>query len=116
MKLVSMETAPEERWDDLASLLLGADGSERYPEGTRLCLEGAPVARLGLDRPAVGTLFKLEGYARVVGYREDADDDADRTEDCVELQITELGLEPDDDAARERRDDARTNELGGRTK
>jgi hypothetical protein len=116
MKLVSMENGP----DDLREARRGAravpddDAPARYPAGLRLSIEDDQLDRLGLDDVSVGDLLTIEARVKVVAYSESADDDDEGAIACrLELQITELGVEGDESAARARRDDRRLNELGG---
>jgi hypothetical protein len=101
MKLYDM------RDDDGADPAPEADAAS-YPAGLRLDLDDAMLDRLELEPPAVGDRVSLEARATVVAY-------AEHGETCrIELQITRLGIAPDDDDSRMRRADARLDELAGR--
>lgn len=107
MKLVDMKRETVSTSDDG-----GVAEATPYPSGLRLVLDDAALDRLGLDDVVVGDIVSLEARAKVVGYAENAA--ALDTIACrLELQITELAIDGDRVAARERRDGERLNELGG---
>jgi len=92
--------------DDDADPMPEADAAT-YPAGLRLSLDDAALDRLALEPPAVGDRVSLEARAIVVAHADDG-------ESCrVELQITRLGIAPDDDDIKLRRADARLDELAG---
>lgn len=64
-----------------------ADGErdESEPYGLRITLEPPELEKVGLESPAVGSTVYLQGNARVVSVSE---------EGGIELQITDLGVEP----------------------
>ncbi|MEJ0071203.1 MAG: capsid staple protein [Pseudomonadota bacterium] len=115
MKLVSMENTADDRRaarGGIDILLGGADDdAPDYPDGLLLRIDGDQLARLALDDPEVGNTVRIEGLAEIVGYREDQR--GEDTERCLELQITALAVEPDPDAAKQRREDDRLNALSG---
>ncbi len=114
MQLVDMQ---DDRRDPAITILpiLGEDDMEpSYPDGLRLTIADDQLERLRLDDDAleVGTTLRLEASATVVGYAED--EPIDGVPRCrLELQITRLGLEPDDSARRARAEDERLDALAG---
>lgn len=65
-----------------------------YPYGLRLKLNEAQLAALELEMPTAGTKLHIEANATVTrSSTEDPDADGDIDYVCVELQLTELGVE-----------------------
>ncbi len=72
------------------------EDQERYPYGLRLDLNDDTLKKLGITKlPAVGTVLMFEAKAKVVGSRQSATVESDNR--SIELQITHLDLEMDDD-------------------
>lgn len=84
--------------------------SSEYPYGLRLTLNEEQLVALGLTQlPTAGVTLRLEAVAVVTrSSTEDPDADGDIDYVCVELQLTELGVEleeiADDENAVEKRD------------
>lgn len=99
MKLVDMHHKPGEGANELTPAPMGGD----YPCGLRLQLGEAQLKELGIDElPTAGTKLHLEARAVVTrSATEDPDADGDVDYVCVELQVTELGLEEGDDEEEE---------------
>lgn len=66
-----------------------------YPYGLRLCLTQEELEKLGYEGlPEAGTQVRIEALACVTrASSEDPDADGDVDYLCVEMQITELGIE-----------------------
>ena len=86
-----------------------------YPYGTCLTLDQDQLEALGLtELPPAGSAFTLEAKAIVRrSSTEDPDVDGDVDSACVELQITHLGLEGEDDKSRSTRAKAKAAKLYG---
>jgi hypothetical protein len=72
-----------------------------YPYGLRLCLTQEELEKLGYDGlPEAGTIVRIEAVACVTrAASEDPDADGDIDYLCVEMQITELGIEEEQESA-----------------
>jgi hypothetical protein len=70
----------------------------QYPYGTRICLTGRELEMLRLPLPTVGNLIDLRAFAEVTSVSDDGQ--------CqrVELQITKLKVENEDDEGGEDED------------
>lgn len=89
MKLIDMHHKPGEG----EAMPMPACSGE-YPYGLRLTLNEAQLEALGMELPHAGTKLHLEAYATVTrSATEDPDADGDVDFVCVELQLTELGVE-----------------------
>lgn len=89
MKLVSMHHKPGEG----EAIPMPACGGE-YPYGLRLTLNEAQLEALGMELPPAGTKLHIEAHAVVTrSSTEDPDADGDIDYVCVEVQLTELGIE-----------------------
>lgn len=66
--------------------------SPEYPYGLRLRLDNIVVEKLGGDLPRVGEKMKIEAYVEVVSVS--ANEHKKGIEKSIELQITDLCLEP----------------------
>lgn len=72
------------------------EDQERYPYGLRLDLNDDTLKKLGITKlPAVGTVLMFEAKAKVIGSRQSATESSDNR--SIELQITHLDLEMDED-------------------
>lgn len=71
--------------------------SSPYPYGLRLCLTQNELEKLGYtELPPAGTELRLEAVGCVTrSASEDPDADGDIDYLCVEVQITQLGVEQD---------------------
>lgn len=69
-----------------------------YPYGLRLCLTQVELEKLGYEGlPPAGTKVRIEALACVTrAASEDPDADGDIDYLCVEMQITELGIEEEE--------------------
>lgn len=89
------------------------EDQERYPYGLRLDLNNDTLEKLGITKlPAVGTVLMFEAKAKVVGSRQSATESSDNR--SIELQITHLDLEMDDDEVSE--GELTRNEAGAMSK
>lgn len=89
------------------------EDQERYPYGLRLDLNDDTLKKLGITKlPAVGTVLMFEAKAKVVGSRQSATESSDNR--SIELQITHLDLEMDDDEVSE--GELTRNEAGAMSK
>lgn len=97
MKLIDMHHKPGE---GEAMPMCAPGPSSEYPYGLRITLHEEQLKALGLDGlPPAGTALHLEAVAVVTrSSTEDPDADGDIDYVCVELQLTELGIERDEDA------------------
>jgi hypothetical protein len=73
--------------------------SPQYPYGLRLNLDNASVDKLGVALPKVGEKLMIEAYVEVVSVS--AHDSKDGMRKSIELQITDLCLEPRKEEAKE---------------
>lgn len=95
-----------------AMMTVGGE-SESYPYGLRLDLNNDTLEKLGITKlPAVGTVLMFEAKAKVVGSRQSATESSDNR--SIELQITHLDLEMDDDEVSE--GELTRNEAGAMSK
>ena len=90
MELVSMESEPAAATD-----MPMAVACSPYPYGLRLHLTQNELEKLGYEGlPPAGTKVRIEAVACVTrAASEDPDADGDIDYLCVEMQITELGIE-----------------------
>lgn len=89
------------------------EDQERYPYGLRLDLNNDTLEKLGITKlPAVGTVLMFEAKAKVVGSRQSATESSDNR--SIELQITHLDLEINDDEVSE--GELTRNEAGAMSK
>jgi hypothetical protein len=87
MKMVSMK---HEAGEGEAVPIMGS----QYPYGLRLTLNQEQLEALGLPMPQAGTKLRIEAETVVTrSSTEDPDADGDVDYVCVELQLTELGVE-----------------------
>lgn len=89
MNMVSMESEPG------TEVGLAMPACSPYPYGLRLHLTQVELEKLGYDGlPPAGTKVRIEAMACVIrASSEDPDADGDIDYLCVEMQITELGIE-----------------------
>jgi hypothetical protein len=95
MKLVNMKLPPPEPYKPPPETVL-AEGP-KYPWGLCLRLDDDALTKLGIaDLPDVGTEWTVVAKARVTSARaeEYAGEGGSGSHKCLELQITDLGLEP----------------------
>lgn len=70
-------------------------GVPDYPWGARISLTNEQLAALGWTTfPPVGSMFTIAGTGRVVSFSEDESNEADEPYRRMELQIMQLGLDP----------------------
>ena len=80
---------------------IAVDGNrDQYPYGTRIDLNKESLDKLGIKTlPAVGTELMIECKVKVIAVRESASErDTNRS---IELQITDMDLELDEDEVKE---------------
>lgn len=89
-----------------------------YPYGLRLNLTGDDLEKLGYSElPPAGTKLRLEAVGCVTrAATEDPDADGDIDYLCVEIQITELGIEEEGESSGEDsdNDNGQPNDQDGR--
>lgn len=92
-KIADMQRTPEERAAIDAEMTCCYPDGSGYPYGLVITLRSMDIAKLGLKEfPTAGDTFMISGVAFVTStIAEPGDDDGDR----LELQITSLGLEPE---------------------
>lgn len=89
MKLIDMHHKPGEG----EAMPMPACSGE-YPYGLRITLNEKQLEALGMEMPTAGTNLHIEAHAVVTrAATEDPDADGDIDFVCVELQLTELGIE-----------------------
>jgi len=88
--------------------------SSPFPYGLRLSLNAEQLAALGYDGlPPAGTCLRIEAVGCVVrASSEDPDADGDIDYLCVEVQITEMGMEEEE--ASSGKDDDQVGDRAGR--
>lgn len=75
---------------------IGSSDGERYPYGTRLDLDNDTLEKMGIKTlPPVGSTMMIEAKVTVIGSRQSAT--KERTNRSLELQITDMELEADED-------------------
>lgn len=84
-----------------------------YPYGLRLCLTQEELEKLGYEGlPEAGTKVRIEAVACVTrAASEDPDADGDIDYLCVEMQITELGIEEEGESEGEDSDGDRAERM-----
>ncbi len=89
------------------------EDQERYPYGLRLYMNNYSVEKQGITKlTAVETILMFEAKAKVVGSRQSATESSDNR--SIELQITHLDLELDEDEVSE--GELTRNEAGAMSK
>ena len=103
MNLVSMEVKSDSNTVGIAQPMAACP----YPYGLRLNLSQEQLKALGYDGlPPAGTMVRIEAVGCVTrASSEDPDADGDIDYLCVEIQITEMGLEETEASAGEDDDD-----------
>jgi hypothetical protein len=93
MEMVSMESEPVTEMTGVAM-----PACSPYPYGLRLHLTQVELEKLGYEGlPPAGTKVRIEAVACVTrAASEDPDADGDIDYLCVEMQITELGIEEEE--------------------
>jgi hypothetical protein len=111
VKLVDMKSEPGSA-DGMAMAL------SPYPYGLRLNLSQEQLEALGYDElPPAGTEVRIEALGCVTrASSEDPDADGDIDYLCVEIQITEMGLEEEGESAGEDEDEDRAGRMYGKGK
>lgn len=103
-KLIDMAKTPEEVKQEAPSVAL-ADSPPKvplYPWGLCIRLEDETLAKLEFEgeMPSVGDMIMLCAEAKVTSVSENETEDGNggkKTRRCIELQITKLATEDDDD-------------------
>jgi len=112
--MIDMAISPLKAKDDIAKLYPGGATAitapadkptvAKYPYGLCLRFDEDDLKKLGLEGlPEVGDTIHIAAFAKVTSAREDERETADgETKNCrnVELQITHLGVEDEDDETR----------------
>lgn len=94
MKVVNMKMPAENDGDEAQA----PDAKEHYPFGLSLMLDDDVIDKLDLGSlPSVGDTINVAAKAKVesVSQRQDTDDDGPNR--SITLQITDMGLENDDE-------------------
>lgn len=104
--MVDMRIAPKESADDVAPAIAP---QSQYPWGLRISLSAEDLAKAGLDDDDIetGCMIHLNAFAVVTNVNKPADQPIDR----VELQITHLAAEDEDEEAEEGEDESITSRL-----
>jgi hypothetical protein len=98
MKLIDMHHKPGE-----GEAIPTPDCPGEYPYGLRITLNEEQLEALGIEMPKAGTALHIEAKAIVTrASTEDPDADGDIDYVCVELQLTELGVEVEENAVETR--------------
>ena len=108
MELVSMAREEGGEYATTAPMAISP-----YPYGLRLCLTHDELEKLGYDGlPPAGTKVRIEATAVVTrAASEDPDADGDIDYLCVEMQITELGIEEEAESSGEDSDGDRAERM-----
>jgi hypothetical protein len=94
--MFDMAKTPEEAKEDTKPSPATVADVNKYPYGLCLSLDEDQLDKLDLDKPDVGDMCHLFGIGRVTNVSEH--EKADGSVCCrVELQITHLGVECEDD-------------------
>lgn len=95
MGMTSLKNTKSKK-SDQPQLAMDSDYREEYPYGTRIDLNKESLDKLGIKTlPAVGSEIMIECKVKVIAVRESASErDTSRS---VELQITDMDLELDED-------------------
>ncbi len=113
MAMQDLKISKKEAEKKSESMVIGSSDQERYPYGLRLDLNDDTLKKLGITKlPAVGTVLMFEAKAKVVGSRQSATESSDNR--SIELQITHLDMEMDDDEVTE--GELTRNEAGAMSK
>lgn len=96
IELIDMAKTPEEYAEEKAVYESSATyNPPKYPYGLCICLDGDMLDRLGLTLPEVGDTIDLCAFAKVTSVSSsERENGSDRR---VELQITHLGLEEEEE-------------------
>jgi Major coat protein-like len=78
----------------------------QYPYGTKLCLEGKTIDKLGIGDCEVGESVAIEGIGEVVMVSDDGSNKS------VYIQIQQLGIATPDDAADKAEDKSESGKSG----
>ena len=80
------------------------DTTSKYPYGLCISLDDDQLTKLDMEKPSAGDMIHIFGMAKVTSVSEREDTDG---KSCcrVELQITHLGLENEDEEEGEMEDD-----------
>ena len=94
--MVDMRLTPEEQREDSGSMAYGITPPE-YPYGLSLCLDDKCLEKLEVDTEslAIGQTYHLFVMAKVTSISKDENSKGSR--ERVELQITHLGAESEDE-------------------
>ena len=90
MELKSMKRTAKEKKAE--KTVLAKPEAEDYPWGLRLTLDKEELDKLDISL-AVGDKVNIQSVAKVISVRENTDENGQRRH--VELQITDLGMEPE---------------------
>ena len=95
MALKSLKLPKTKRGDDKYPIAIDAP-REEYPYGTRIDLQDESLDALGIkELPEVGSTMMIECKVKVIGARQSANEK--KTTRTLELQITDMDLELDED-------------------
>lgn len=97
-KMVDMEKTPEQMMKDASPFSIGSQS--KYPYGLSICLGHEELEKLGLDTDCeVGDFIHLFCLAKVTSV---STSDTGEGEKCrIELQITHMGCESEDEENKE---------------
>jgi len=99
IKMQDMGKTPDEAKEDMGPLDVPSV-TNRYPYGLCISLDEDQLKKLDLEKPDVGDMIHLFAMARVTSVSENEKSDGSKC--CrVELQITHLGLEDENDEGAE---------------
>ena len=95
MGMKSLKISAKKAKEKMTPTLVGSD-EDRYPYGTRIDLDQDALEKLGIKNlPAVGTEMMIECKVTVIAVRESASQE--NTSRSMELQITAMDIEADED-------------------
>lgn len=87
---------PKTKRNEVGSIPVDSYEREEYPYGTRIDLQDESLDALGIkELPEVGSTMMIECKVKVIGARQSANEK--KTTRTLELQITDMDLELDED-------------------
>jgi hypothetical protein len=94
-KLVDVAYTDEEKAEKFPGM--AEDSAPDYPWGLCLTLDECTLEKLGLEEenPEIGDMIDLRAFGKVTGIRKDMRDGEAHT--CLEIQISHLAVEDEDD-------------------
>lgn len=95
IELIDMAKTPQEYAEEKAEVSAPEYNPPKYPYGLCICLDEEMLAKLGLPLPEVGDTIDLCAFAKVTSVSSNENENGASSR--VELQITHLGLEEEEE-------------------